>query len=158
MARTWLQIRVDLLGAAGGDLERPPGRVFLVGPSHSFAQLAEAINLAFARWDLSHLHEFELADGRRIGYPDDEFAPELVWEDHAALKVAKELGPGDEFGFTFDFGDGWQHRCRVLAEKADPHEQYGPGPLPKAPVAVWGWGSIPDQYGRESAEDLDLGD
>ncbi len=30
----------------------------LVGPGHSFEQLAEAIDAAFARWDLSHLHAF----------------------------------------------------------------------------------------------------
>jgi hypothetical protein len=65
----------------------------MVGPGHTFAQLADAINHAFARWDPSHLHEFQLADGRRIGFPGDEFAPELAWEDHAALKVA----PGEEF-------------------------------------------------------------
>jgi len=76
-------------------------------------------------------------------------------EDQGALKVAQELGPGDEFGFVFDFGDGWRHRCRVLEEKADPREDYGPGPLPKRPVVTWGWGWIPDQYGRESAEEFE---
>ena len=156
MARTWLQIRVDLLGGAGQELERTPGRIFLVGPTHTFEQLADAINLAFARWDLSHLHEFELADGRRIGYPNDEFAPEVAWEDHAALKVAQELEPGDEFTFTFDLGDDWEHRCRVLPDKVDPREEYGDGPLPKRPVPIWGWGSIPDQYGRDSAADFEL--
>lgn len=156
MARTWLQIRVDLLGSGGADLKPPPGRILIVGPGHTFEQLAEAINGAFARWDLSHLHEFELADGRRIGYPSDDFAPDLAWEDHAELKVAREVGPGEEFAFTFDFGDGWRHRCRVLSEKADPPEEYGAAPLPKRPVATWGWGLIPDQYGRESAAELDL--
>jgi pRiA4b ORF-3-like protein len=156
VARTWLQIRVDLLGTAGSDLDPAPGRVLIVGPGHSFGLLADAINQAFARWDLSHLHEFELADGRRIGFPSEEFEPELVWEDQAALKVAREVGPGDEFSFTFDFGDGWRHRCRVLEEKADPGEEYGSGPLPKRPVATWGWGWIPDQYGRESAEELEF--
>ena len=154
MARTWLQIRVDLVGA-GPDERREPGRIFLVGPGHTFEALAEAINAGFARWDLSHLHEFRLANGRLVGVPDDEFAPEVVWEDHAVLKVSAEVAPGDEFEFRFDFGEGWRHRCRVLAEKADPREAYGPGPLPKRPVAIWGWGWIPDQYGRESFEDLD---
>jgi hypothetical protein len=156
VARTWLQIRVDLLGGAGFELKPAPGRIFIVGPAHTFEQLAEAINQAFARWDLSHLHEFELADGRRIGFPDDGFGDELAWEDHAALKVATEVGPGDEFGFTFDFGDRWQHRCHVLEEKLDPRAEWGSGPLPKQPVPIWGWGSIPDQYGRESATELDL--
>ncbi len=155
MARTWFEIRVDLLGGRGEDLEPAPGRVFICGPSHSFGQLAEAINSGFARWDRSHLHDFELADGRKIGFPSNDFAPELVWEDQDKLKVVKEVGPGDEFTFTFDFGDDWRHRCRVFAEKVDPREQWGPGPLPPQPVAIWGWGSIPDQYGRESAEELD---
>jgi Plasmid pRiA4b ORF-3-like protein len=156
MARTWLQIRVDLLGTEGADLMHPPGRVLMVGPGHTFAQLADAINQAFARWDVSHLHEFELADGRRIGFPDDELAPEEACEDHVTAKVAQAVGPGEPFDFTFDFGDRWLHRCRVLPEKVDPREEYGPGPLPKQPIPMWGWGSIPDQYGRETTEELDL--
>jgi hypothetical protein len=141
---------VDLLGGRGIGLDPAPGRVLLVGPSHSFEQLAEAIDTAFARWDLSHLHTFELADGRRIGYPDDEFAPELVWLDHAKLKVAKEVKPGEHFTYVFDLGDNWEHRCVVEPEKADPLDEYGT--VPFAPAVVWGWGSIPDQYGRRSFE------
>ena len=147
MARTWLKVQVELLGGRGIGCDPPPGRIFIVGPSHSFGQFAEAIDAAFARWDRSHLHEFELPDGRRVGFPDDEFAPELVWEDHAELKVARELKPGQEFSYVFDLGDDWRHRCRVLEQKADPLEEYGS--VPKLPVAIWGWGSIPDQYGRE---------
>lgn len=81
---------------------------------------------------------------------------DLTCEDHAALKVGREVSLGEEFAFTFDLGDNWRHRCRVLADKRDPREEYGPGPLPKRPVPIWGWGSIPDQYGRESAAELDL--
>ena len=113
MARTWLRIRVDLLGGGGIDCDPAPGRIFLVGPSHTFEQFAEAIDAAFARWDLSHLHNFELKDGRLIGYPDDSFAPDLVWLDHAKLKVAKEVEPGEEFEYVFDLGDNWRHRCTV---------------------------------------------
>ena len=153
MARTWLQIRVELLGGRDLICEPPPGRVMLVGPSHTFAQLAEAIDLAFARWDLAHLHAFELADGRQIGYPDPDF-DEPHFEDHAALKVASELAPGDEFTYTFDFGDDWRHRCRVLPKKVDPRDEYGTPP--RQPVPIWGWGWIPDQYGRETLEDEDV--
>jgi len=157
VARTWLQIRVDLLGGVGGELSPSPGRIFIVGPSHTFLALAEAINAAFARWDLSHLHEFELAGGRRIGFVDpDRFEDDEPVEDHAAVKVAQAVAAGDEFSYVFDFGDRWQHRCRVLAEKADPRQEWGPGPLPRQPVAIWGWGVIPDQYGRRSAADLEL--
>ena len=151
MARTWLQIQVELLGGRDIECDPPPGRVFIVGPSHSFEQLAEASDAAFARWDLSHLHEFELPDGRRVGFPSDEYAPDLVWEDHAALKLARELRPGEEFSYVFDLGDDWRHRCRVLADKVDPAEEYGAPP--RRPVPIWGWGWIPDQYGRETRED-----
>jgi hypothetical protein len=158
VARTWLQVRVDLVGGHGARLRPSPGRIFIVGPAHTFLGLANAINVGFARWDLSHLHEFELPDGRRIGFVDPEpFEDDEVIEDHATVKVIQAMVPGDEFAFTFDFGDRWEHRCRVLADKVDPRHEWGPGPLPKAPIATWGWGLIPDQYGRQSAAELDLG-
>ncbi len=111
--------------------------------------------MAFGRWDLSHLHLFELPDGRRVGLPDDELG-EDGWLDHDELKVAAEINPGEQFTYVFDLGDDWRHRCQALPEKLDPRDEYGPGPLPKRPVPIWGWGWIPDQYGRESAEELDL--
>jgi hypothetical protein len=82
---------VDLLGGRGHRLDPTPGRVFIVGPGQTFEQFADAIDSAFARWDRSHLHEFELADGRKMGYPDDEYAPDLVWLDHATFKVTREV-------------------------------------------------------------------
>jgi hypothetical protein len=147
VARTWLAIEVELLGGGGIDCDPPPGRVMIVGPSHTFAQLAEAVDAAFARWDLSHLHEFELPDGRLVGYPDDSFEPDVVWHDHAKLK------PGMDFSYVFDLGDNWRHRCRVEPEKVDPLVVYGI--VPAGPVAVSGWGWIPDQYGRRSRDGRD---
>ena len=38
----------------------PPGRIFAANPNNTFADFADAINTAFARWDRSHLHEFVL--------------------------------------------------------------------------------------------------
>lgn len=148
MARTWLRIRVDLLGGGGIDCDPSPGRIFIVGPSHTFEQFATAIDAAFARWDLSHLHEFELSDGRLIGFPDDSFAPDVVWLDHAKLKVARTVKPGDEFAYVFDLGDNWRHRCVVEPGKADPLAELGV--ISAGPAAIWGWGTIPDQYGRRS--------
>ena len=153
MARTWLQIKVELLGGGGDDCDPPPGRVFIVGPAHTFEQLAHAINAGFARWDLSHLHQFELADRRLIGYPDDSYEPDVVWHDHAKLKVAHEVKPGEEFEYVFDLGDDWQHRCTVSDTKVDPIEEYGI--VPPGPVAIFGWGSIPDQYRRDSEPDTE---
>ena len=55
-----------------GSTSYPAGRVLMVGPPHTFADLADAVNAAFARCDLAHLHAFRLSDGRRIGYADEE--------------------------------------------------------------------------------------
>jgi hypothetical protein len=150
MARTWLQIRVELLGGMGIECDPPPGRVFAVAPSLTFERLAEAINVAFGRWDLSHLHVFELADGRQIGFADSD-SPEDGWIDHGTVRVGSELAPGDELSFTFDLGDDWQHRCQILQEKIDPREHFGE--VPREPVILWGWGWLPDQYGRAGDED-----
>ncbi|RZL70916.1 MAG: hypothetical protein EOP32_40830, partial [Rhodococcus sp. (in: high G+C Gram-positive bacteria)] len=158
MARTWLSVTVELLGGRGEQLWPWPGRVFAVGPSHTFLDLANAINDAFARWDRSHLSMFTLADGRVV--TDTETGAEMVESlggpiteavDIESAKVARLLGLGVEFQFTFDLGDDWTHRCVVGREKVDPVEVLGI--RPEAPVPYWGWGSIPDQYGRRWADD-----
>jgi hypothetical protein len=150
VARTWLQIRVELLSGLGGEFEPPPGRVFAVAPSETFERFAAAINRAFGRWDLSHLHAFELADGRQIGFPDEDVG-EDGWIDHATAKLGSTLKPGERFEFVFDFGDDWRHRCEVLGEKLDPRAEFGD--VPREPVILWGWGWLPDQYGREIDDD-----
>lgn len=81
MARTWLQIKVGLLSGLDIECDPPPRRVFAVGPTATFEQLVEAINVAFGRWDLSHLHVFELADGRPVGFADVD-PGEHDWIDH----------------------------------------------------------------------------
>jgi hypothetical protein len=150
VALTWLQIKVELVSGLGGEFEPRPGRVFAVSPSLTFERLAEAINRAFGRWDFSHLHAFELADGRRIGFADVDVG-EDGWVDHETAKVGSNLTPGEVFEFVFDFGDEWRHRCEVLPEKLDAREEFGE--VPREPVILWGWGWLPDQYGREADDD-----
>ncbi|WP_248846173.1 plasmid pRiA4b ORF-3 family protein [Rhodococcus pyridinivorans] len=118
MARTRLSVTVELLGGRGEELWPWPGRVFAVGPSHTLSDLANAMNDAFARWDRSHLSMFTLADGRVV--TDTETGAEMVESlggpiteavDIESAKVARLLGLGAEFQFTFDLGDDWTHRC-----------------------------------------------
>lgn len=148
----WLHVRVELLGGAGIVCDPQPGRVLVVGPDHSFLTLARAIDDAFARWDTGHLHAFELPDGRRVGLADrrpprDLDAPR--WLDDRRTKVLRELAPGDAFAYTFDLAAAWRHRCLVLERPIDPLAVYGV--RPRRPAIVWGWGWIPDQYGRASS-------
>ncbi len=151
-ASPWLQIRVELEGGAGIECDPRPGRVVVVGPGHTFLQLAETIDDAFARWDRAHLHAFELAGGRLVGLPDAEppFGDAPRWRDHRAVEVLGALGPGDRFAYTFDLTEAWRHDCRVLEEPIEPLELWGDRPA--RPAIAFGWGWIPDQYGRTEGE------
>jgi hypothetical protein len=158
MARTWLSVTVALLGGRGEDLWPWPGRVFAVGPSHTFLDLGNAIDDAFARWDRSHLSMFTLDDGRVVTDEDmgaelaaSGFGPLIIPLDVAVTKVSRTVKLGAEFQYTFDLGDNWTHRCTVGTGKIDPMDEVGI--VPAAPLPYWGWGSIPDQYGRRWADD-----
>lgn len=149
---------VQLLGGRGEEFWPWPGRVFAVGPSHTFSDLADAINSAYSRWDKAHLSVFTLADGRVV--TDDETGAELASAaggpmvaavDIDRTKVATAVRLGDEFRYTFDLGDDWTHRCVVGDELVDPLEMLGI--RPRQPLAYWGWGTIPDQYGRRWEDD-----
>jgi hypothetical protein len=149
----WLQIQVELEGGAGIACDPRPGRILVVGPSHTFLQLAETIDDAFARWDLAHLHAFELPDGRFVGLPDagPPIGDAPRWLDHRAVEVLGALEPGDRFAYTFDLTEGWRHDCVVLEETVDPLALFGE--RPSRPAIAYGWGWIPDQYGRTAADE-----
>ena len=98
-----------------------------------------------SRPDFSHLYDFELPDGAVVGFPDTDFGEDHVL-DHTRTKVAALLKPGHRFGYRFDFGDEWIRECMVQPEKVDPVHAYGE--VPANPVPIFGWGTIPDQYGR----------
>ena len=159
MARTWLSVRVELLGGGGEEFWPPAGRLLAVGPSHTFADLAGAIDEAFARWDRAHLCQFNLADGTLV--TDEETAVEMAGSTFGPIprdplvldraKVSRLVVPGDDFRYVFDFGDDWTHSCTVEDSKLDPLEVFGT--TPKAPTPYRGWGAIPDQYGRIRFDD-----
>jgi hypothetical protein len=133
VARTHLAIMVGLVhGMHTGDLW-PQARPVLIAARTATFELGKAIDDAFARWDHNHLHEFTLADGTVI-------IPARWWdgeEPEGSLDGAKarlgRLRPGEQFAYTFDLGDNWQHLCTVAPQRADPMETLRiipVGPLP----------------------------
>lgn len=156
MARRWQTISVQLVSGRGMDLEHPAGRVLICPTGTTFWQLALAIDRAFARWDLAHERMFELADGTTVAA--DDFAEELEANPIGAIsrtasigeRVKQHVGVGDRFTYVFDLGDDWRHECTVTGLH-DPDDELGFAP--DEPVPIWGWGTIPDQYGRRWSGD-----
>ncbi|GAB4054994.1 hypothetical protein GCM10028775_47770 [Catellatospora paridis] len=104
------------------------GRGFAAAPSHTFAQLAHAIDAAFARWDLAHMHMFTLADGTAVTALEqwDGDAPDGSL-DSSATKLNR-LAPGDQFAYVFDFGDDWAHLCTVDEQRSTRSTPSGSSP------------------------------
>lgn len=156
MTRRWQIVRVELVGGRGERFDYPPGRVLILPPATTFDQLGSAIDNAFARWDLSHLRTFTLADDTRVC--DEELADDLDSSPFGTIprtmllsaKVKASVATGEQFAYVFDLGDQWTHLCTVEGT-GDPETVYGI--VPNLPVPVWGWGTIPDQYGRRWADD-----
>lgn len=147
-----MTVRVVLRGREASGLPLPPGRVLLVNAEHTFADLAEAVDVAFGRWDLTPPHEFEV-EGRRL-LSDLEVADPGdgdVEESGGVTLGAVGLRPAAPFRYVFDLGERWVHECDVETAAVDPFEVYGEEP--DGPVPVFGWGTVPDQYDRERESD-----
>ena len=65
-------------------------------------------------------------------------------------KETRSSKAGHTFEYVFDLDDEWRHDCTILREDVDPRGEFGE--IPKDIIAVWGWGSIPDQHGRTSPD------
>lgn len=127
--------------------------MFAASRSHTFADLATAIDDAFARWDRAYLHQFWLADGQRVTRPsewDDFDDDEGQVLDDRQVKLST-LNLSDQFVYEFDFGDSWHHLCVVEDRRIDPLDALGI--VPAKPLPFWGWGQLPDQYGRRWVDD-----
>jgi Plasmid pRiA4b ORF-3-like protein len=146
MAHTWLSIRVELVSGRGMNLWPRPGRIFAAARSHSFRQLADAVDAAFGRWDLAHMHMFTLADGTEVTALEqwDREAPDGS-VDSDTTKLSR-LTLGEQFAYLFDLGDDWVHLCTAATQRIDPLDELGT--VPADPLPYFGWGELPDQYGR----------
>lgn len=143
----WMTIRIELTGRPDELLDPAPGRVLLCHPDHTFADVADAIDSAFGRWDVTPLHEFTVGDHRLLPGGDED-DPEAADSEAVTLGEA-DLQLGSGFLYVFDLGEGWEHSCRVEEVGVEATGLDGP-------AAVFGWGSIPDQYGRLTEDDDDF--
>jgi hypothetical protein len=73
VSRTSLSIQVELIESHGEHLWPLPGRILSAARSHTFEDLADVIDGAFADWNRSYPQEFTLCDGTRLTYPDEEW-------------------------------------------------------------------------------------
>jgi hypothetical protein len=150
VARTWLSVQVDLVSGCGDTFWPRPGRIFAAARTHTFLDLAEAINVGFGRWDLSHLSEFVLGDGTRISHADPWYDPPEGTIEIRSEKLSR-LALEEQFAYTFDFGDDWTHLCTVGPQRIDPESAVGA--ISERPTPYFGWGTLPDQYGRRWSGD-----
>jgi hypothetical protein len=107
-------------------------RVIDVPAACTLSELHELLQAAIG-WTDSHLHEFQTADGRRFGVPDEDD----VWDDPPLADETtvglRELGR--ESVYLYDFGDGWTHDIEVLGAGGQrPGCVYGEGMCPPEDV------------------------
>ncbi len=115
------QIKVTLLGASP-----PIWRRLLVPADMTLARLHDVLQAAMG-WQDCHLHEF-LIGQRRFGIPnpDDRLMGMPPVSNESSVRLSTVLGRiGAKAGYTYDFGDGWEHS--IVLEKrmpADPKLKY----------------------------------
>jgi Plasmid pRiA4b ORF-3-like protein len=123
------QLKITLSGVS-----RPPvWRRVLVPADVTLGDLHEVIQVAMG-WDDYHMHLFSVG-GQEYGSPDPELGHAC---DRKVLLSQVLSGPGDRLGYTYDFGDDWEHDI-VLEEtrSAVPEETY--------PSCVAGKGACPPE-------------
>lgn len=86
-------------------------RRILVPDTVKLAKLDRIVQAAMG-WTNSHLHEWQI-EQRRYGIPDDDWGRSDVL-DERKFTVGAVLGEqAGEFLYSYDFGDGWDHRITV---------------------------------------------
>jgi Plasmid pRiA4b ORF-3-like protein len=110
------RLKVTLRGS------KPPiWRRFEVPSDISLRDLHTVVQIGFG-WQDRHLHVFETTAGH-FGTRDPDF--DDVRSDAGKRLSAVADWPGDHFGYSYDFGDGWRHLVVVEAvQQAEPGVAY----------------------------------
>jgi hypothetical protein len=86
-------------------------------------------------WQDYHLHSFEV-DGVQYGEPDPD--GELALRDELEVRLDAVVAKGGRFGYTYDFGDWWEHQVVV-------EDVFGAEPDERYPVCVAGERACPPE-------------
>jgi hypothetical protein len=116
MTRQIYQLKITL-----GEVAPPIWRRVLVPGGYTLDRVHRVIQHAMG-WQDHHLHSFDI-DGNQYGEPDPD--SELALRDELDSRLDAVAGKGSHFGYTYDFGDWWEHE--ILVEDvfpADPDERY----------------------------------
>jgi hypothetical protein len=126
-----LQLRIELAW-----LKPAIWRRVVVPEMITLAKLHKVIQAAMG-WTDSHLHEFEIG-GSRYGIPDPDWDMDGAVIPEKRITLATSLAGAKSFRYTYDFGDGWEHRIKV--EKSLPAETY-----PRTPLCTAGANACPPE-------------
>jgi hypothetical protein len=138
----YYEIEVQLMSGSHLPEGWMPGRWFQAPGSATLLELGEAIDASLGRWDLGHERSFAIGERtHKVGGEGDANETTL---DQLGLTA------GSTFTYVFDLGDEWIHHCLVRNVAPDLMTF---GRKPDRPVAVYGWGSMPDQYGVDAITD-----
>ncbi len=111
-----IQLKITLQGT------KPPiWRRVLVDKTTTFEKLHHIIQIAMG-WTNSHLYEFEI-NGYRITEQNEEFDDDFGDKSIDASTVTLDSILADtkeKFIYTYDFGDGWDHK--IVVEKFLSHD------------------------------------
>lgn len=87
-------------------------RRILVPDSVKLAKLDRIIQAAVG-WTNSHLHDWHI-EQQRYGIPDEQWGGSGDMRDDRKFTVSAVLGERVQaFSYSYDFGDGWDHRITV---------------------------------------------
>jgi Plasmid pRiA4b ORF-3-like protein len=102
-----LQVRITL-----ADVTDPPvWRQVLVPAGYTLDRVHAVIQAAMG-WQNSHLHEFMIHD-REYGAPDPDEGYQA--SDETRFRLGDVVKAGDRIGYTYDFGDSWEHEVAIEA-------------------------------------------
>lgn len=116
MPRQIYQLKISLV-----EVSPPVWRRVLVPAAYTLDRVHRVIQYAMGWRDL-HLHSFDI-NGKQYGEPDPD--GELVLHDELETRLDAVVTKGDTFGYTYDFGDWWEHQLTVEdILPAEPDERY----------------------------------